>query len=1125
MKKNKLEIEWKNAKGKSFENLVNDLLKCMFPNISFKQTSYVHDGGKDFYSIGNSCEETIWVEAKNYNNHLELSKFSNTFIMADISEINRIIIFSMSELTKGAKINVARYASYHGKAISVYAGNDILILLNKYKNCIPISDYIKNSNIILKDELLSDIRETAQAVSVTYEYYYAKQFNLAYRRDKDNYIRKNNLHNLPLHSLIAQEIHITNHDLLHYNTVKLDCSEYKKDYVESYFYGVEPNNIVIPPATISVIVVFFKIADVYSKIKLPTIKFETNVKFEDSPYMEMVECCWLGEIPYMGEGWNKLQDTAKILREDSTKKFVILKGKSGVGKTRFLKEISGYYFRKAYRIISLDYQSITDLSLKNALQSILFNIYNLENEKSAKVEYIDQFGELYKDFYDILFNDDYDCTAHIDKLCVLFISLFKRKKILLLIDNVQDISSETANFLERFLFAINNTADLQSLVIMCFNQDFLFQGKASTKLLTYLEQLNGSFSVKLENFSEEDAKIYLHECLDPRGLRSDISFYYDEIIERFGTNPFVLKQLMLYLKQRHILTYIDSMVCITDFYNMKNVLNELPEGINNILQYRYAYLLKNFSLADAHNLDKIIWSVLFLGSVQSNFVYDLNLEMKGIQLLMDYGFLEYNENAEIVFCHQLIEKNFCIHFMNDQYVKYPSLNFIDDDEFLHHFFYVTDRIGKYNLCIENMLLRTRLELVESENFNYALQRLTKESPRTVMLPLVIGSINKCLNIGVNTIPDLEFKALYCLSLACQDRLNVHLASEYMKNLVIYEQETYKQKLVANESMILFFKHHVFQLPDIQKLTFLDWLLDEADKFGLANDKYETFLGWIHNRYSKNLCELHRFDEALTHVQAALNLALSKNDYCSAAEAEIEYGNIYAYSDAKKASQHWRKSVNYISICGNDSYYFKVYKHGYFILSELLLDELSDDLVSEIHELQELRPKTFLYQQLLIDDICADYYIIQYMNGKCGIQCLKDMIPQLSRMKADSYNYTPAITILATYKLFTVYRLICGVEPIEANIDMGVILIYELIKNNIFTNSKLSYSKMVLYDIFYFCKNKSELENKILHELPECAKKFFLQLKKENMENGDFHASTLLSDKNRRVNLLHFNYIF
>ena len=102
--------------------MVGAFLAQMFPNIEFHHTDYSHDGGKDYYAVGSGIGmDEIWVEAKNYNRHLELSKFSNTFIMADISHINQIILFSMSDLTDGARINIARYGSYHQKSISVYA--------------------------------------------------------------------------------------------------------------------------------------------------------------------------------------------------------------------------------------------------------------------------------------------------------------------------------------------------------------------------------------------------------------------------------------------------------------------------------------------------------------------------------------------------------------------------------------------------------------------------------------------------------------------------------------------------------------------------------------------------------------------------------------------------------------------------------------------------------------------------------------------------------------------------------------------------------------------------------------------------------------------------------------------
>ena len=140
-----MDLQWLEPKGKTFENIVGDLLKNMFPNINFKQTRYVHDGGKDFYTITDCDCDRIWVEAKNYTNHLELSKFANTFIMADINEVNRLIIFSVSPLTENARINVARYAAYNKKRISVYAGKDVLLLINKYRDFISFKNYFSNN--------------------------------------------------------------------------------------------------------------------------------------------------------------------------------------------------------------------------------------------------------------------------------------------------------------------------------------------------------------------------------------------------------------------------------------------------------------------------------------------------------------------------------------------------------------------------------------------------------------------------------------------------------------------------------------------------------------------------------------------------------------------------------------------------------------------------------------------------------------------------------------------------------------------------------------------------------------------------------------------------------------------
>lgn len=208
-----------------------------------------------------------------------------------------------------------------------------------------------------------------------------------------------------------------------------------------------------------------------------------------------------------------------------------------------------------------------------------------------------------------------------------------------------------------------------------------------------------------------------------------------------------------------------------------------------------------------------------------------------------------------------------------------------------------------------------------------------------------------------------------------------------------------------------------------------------------------------------------------------------------------------------------------------STYFQIYHDGYDILCRLLKNDWTTELDDKIKRLLELREKTFLYQKLFIDDIYADYYMIQYLDNRCSYKEFKAVIPMFMRAKAESYMHTPIFTILATYKLFTAYCLMCDADPAIENVDMTTALAYELIKSGIFEKNKLNYSTMILYEIYNFCQRDDHLAEAILHELPHAAKDVFC-----SMQNGEFEdqykfAITPLSNQGRNVNLLHFNYVF
>ena len=80
---------WEKIKGDgfAFENIINELLKAMFPLEQYIHTQETRDGGKDFICITKN-EDTYWAECKNYTDNLALSDVAKTFVMAIAEDKN-----------------------------------------------------------------------------------------------------------------------------------------------------------------------------------------------------------------------------------------------------------------------------------------------------------------------------------------------------------------------------------------------------------------------------------------------------------------------------------------------------------------------------------------------------------------------------------------------------------------------------------------------------------------------------------------------------------------------------------------------------------------------------------------------------------------------------------------------------------------------------------------------------------------------------------------------------------------------------------------------------------------------------------------------------------------------------
>ena len=126
--------------GNLFEDLVKELLACMYPNVIWEQTKKSWDGNKDFVSKGLHSNEK-WAECKCYKKKLDLKVLAPTLFMSTVSNIKDILIFSYSEINTNAKRKIAQFAESQEATIIVYENEVLEELILKYQDVLNIEIY------------------------------------------------------------------------------------------------------------------------------------------------------------------------------------------------------------------------------------------------------------------------------------------------------------------------------------------------------------------------------------------------------------------------------------------------------------------------------------------------------------------------------------------------------------------------------------------------------------------------------------------------------------------------------------------------------------------------------------------------------------------------------------------------------------------------------------------------------------------------------------------------------------------------------------------------------------------------------------------------------------------------
>ncbi len=1135
--------------GEAFELIVKQLLKTLYPNYNFIHTIYSHDGGKDFYTATEN--EKIWVEAKCYNRHLELSRIAGTFVMADICEINKIIIFSKSKLSSGAFINFARYSSINNKILIVYNDDDIINLI-KHSKKIPIN--AKNYDTIkeLKKQL-QNLRSQKRTTELVYkkklDLFVANIFNafaespIDCEEDKiellsDGYYLQTTCEKINISEksirafdLINAEIVLRNPSLHTSKNVVVTYAE-NNDYYK--FISSHIQNCFLEPGQCQTIRVVFRALNKTLDLTLPNYKINFECKIYENT--ENTNCCvncrLIGETPYLGNDNQSLnQLNINLECPNRTFKTVLIYGRSGVGKSRFLQEMKNSRLILGNLIFLFNGENKCN-SIFEFFRELLLGYYNyIYDEKTGKVllpkninDFINE-NEVYnlKFISTILNNNEEKFDKEVAKNWL--ISNLKSNRITILIDNAQNLNKEI------FEFANDLMSDLQvcnckSEIVLAFNTDLL-NTTTSGFLKYYKNIIPKDYIIEIVGFNKEDALQYLQASLDPNKIRDDITHLCEKLIEKVNPTPLYLKQIVLYLYQKKIIVFHNENICFKSIDLLADAFNDLPENIHNTIVLRLNMLFDN-NKSQIQQIYDLFWSILIFNEFPLFFVkYIDGMENEIVNKCVELGFLKYGNDNTLVFEHQLIAKSILIIVQNTAYTPNPIIHNISLSKKTSNNF-INQIFQKQYSCAKFVIESGNSELT-CEKYAEYLNSLSLHYANLQLIPYIINEVDKYNSLYHDfLLPKTLINTLYKLITTCQDKLGVHKTSKMFENIIEFETKNYKYYSSESEKFIELLKFYMFQLLPIDKLDFIN----KMEKIGLElldNKSDKDFQVWLKWAQGKTAIQLHQFEKAKKLLQDGIHIAEKYNNKHRLAEIEIQLSYIYSYKENKeKAAYHWERASNYFDEEGIYNKVQKLISKGNALLIRNNIRE-AEKICYQVTEFYHSKD-CYAYLKSIIVDFSSNLMVRKIIQkGIYDSHLDKELQVYLTQYRSLALTYKKDEYLHAAYKTLAYYKFLIenystffSKEDNAKYLELMYILSEELLDNYEWDNSDFCF----FYPVF---KDISEIPN-IIKNISSLSQNTFKLLKiMESKDNNPMLMPQLkhgiFNDENNKVNLFHHSYIW
>ncbi|MDQ0361637.1 hypothetical protein [Breznakia pachnodae] len=646
--------------GKKFENLIKDLLALEYGDNKWVPTQDSWDGSKDFYFYNDNNK---WAECKNYKSDISLNTLSPTLVMAEIKGIDEILFFCYSQIIDNARYKIINFCNRTNKIVKFYDDTTLEQLIIKHRN--KLSDFfdftkLENDINFIEDPLI--------------DYSINKDFLMNYDVKINEDVIKRDLHDINVDELFRIDIAITNRIMKEIKILlKFDNKDiYQLENIEFItFSEMKYENAVIDidGNDSKIISIILKVKSYTEWLHIPNIEIEeVNSKFKYSISFSSIKCNFLKTPKLIGSSYRDKLDLFKNkgLREYYFSSFLLF-GQSGVGKTKLSKSMLEEGLRKKFNILKFygDNSNNNDnYSVNTLLKELIYSVYNIPDVDTLYSSEIEIYGEndnsnntsyafhLIKEVFSL--KKEEETIKFIDeKIKELFYLLFSNK-YLLIIDNVQYFDNLSLFLIQKLItYGLESNRECNLCLVLIFNVDYITPNSRLEKYFENLLRLNDKiYPIHLKGFKDKgESKQYLKQLLS--GIEFDEQSL-KKIINKSSNNPYVIKEVVLWLEDNNCIKYEDNSYHIRDHNKFSKMIEIIPDSVNKLLENRW----KKFCECDKSL--RIISAIHFLDGLKLNDINLYNLSKESISLLLKHKFISIDEMDKnlYIFDHDLIENFF-----------------------------------------------------------------------------------------------------------------------------------------------------------------------------------------------------------------------------------------------------------------------------------------------------------------------------------------------------------------------------------------------------------------------------------------------------------------------------------